>query len=200
MGNTRSNSQTITSSPTRAELDAALLAIATGDRAAFTRFYKATSPRVYAMLVRVTNDTEMAKDVLQQTFVKIWQNASRFDPAKGPALAWIFVMARNRAIDVLRSASAKYETDVIEETLEDQTAVADHLATALLLKRHLKAALSGLPAEMAQAVRLSAIYGFTSREIAAQLEIPHNTVKSWIRRGLGRMRKDLPWASVAEAI
>lgn len=186
--------------PDRGELDALLVRIAGGDRIAFSQFYKATSPKVFAMLVRVMKDRDAASDALQQAYLAIWQKASAYDPARGPAMAWIFVIARHKGLDAMRSAATRRETDLIDERVTDDSLRAEDGATALLLGRQLAKALAGLPDDMARAVRLSAVYGFTSQEIADQFGLPHNTVKSWVRRGLQRLRADVPWNSLSEAI
>lgn len=184
----------------REDLDALLVRVADGDRDAFTQFYKATSAKVYSMLIRVMRDRDAAQDVLQQAYVAIWKKASSFKPARGPAMAWTFVVARNKALDAIRAVAAKHETVMIDETLPDEGNRTEDLAAATLLRRRLKQALASLPEDMARAVRLNTEYGFTSQEIADQFGLPHNTVKSWVRRGLKRLRADLPWATLNEAI
>lgn len=182
------------------DLDALLVRVAEGDRDAFTQFYKATSPKVYAMLIRVMRDRDAAQDVLQQAYVAIWKKAASFKPARGPAMAWTVVVARNKALDAMRVVTSKNETVMIDETLPDDSTCTEDLAEATLLRRRLTEALASLPEDMAKAVRLSTEYGFTSQEIADQFGLPHNTVKSWVRRGLKRLRADLPWATLNEAI
>lgn len=186
--------------PSREELDGLLVAVAGGDRAAFSKFYKATSPKVYAMLVRVMNDREAAQDALQQAYLVIWQKAAAYEPARGPAMAWVFVVARHKGLDAMRASGFKRETGLVDEQVPDDSLKAEDGAAAAMIGRRLAKALAALPEDMARAVRLSAVYGFTSQEIADQFGLPHNTVKSWIRRGLQRLRADVPWNSLGEAI
>ncbi len=84
-------------------LAALLDATSRGDRAAFRALYEATAPKLFGIVIRITRNRSTAEEVLQETFIKIWQNAERFTPDAGQPMGWLAAIARNRAIDRLRS-------------------------------------------------------------------------------------------------
>ncbi|HEY1735765.1 MAG TPA: sigma-70 family RNA polymerase sigma factor, partial [Methylovirgula sp.] len=86
-----------------AELAALLKAVARKDRAAFQALYEDTSPKLFAIVLRILRERAPAEDVLQDVFLKVWQNAAGFSPQAGSAMGWLIAIARNRAIDLLRS-------------------------------------------------------------------------------------------------
>ena len=84
------------------DIDALLGAVASQDRAAFRRVYELTSAKLFGISLRICRDRDIAEEALQIAFLDIWRQADRFDPARGPGMAWVSVVARNRAIDVVR--------------------------------------------------------------------------------------------------
>src|SRR5215468_4900645 len=89
----------------RSQLAAALARVAAGDRAALRLVYQDTSAKLFGVLLRILNDRSEAEDVLQDVFVTVWRKAAGFDPAKASPITWLVTIARNRAIDRLRSSA-----------------------------------------------------------------------------------------------
>lgn len=185
---------------TQDELAFLLCEVSAGNKSAFTRLYHATSGIAFARVLRVLQDQDVAKDVLQNTFVSIWQNASKYDRAKGSVLAWISTIARNRALDALRARNRAPVTELIDEAIADDNQRTESLAETSLLSQLLEEHLSTLPKDVVAAIRLNIVEGLTCAEIGKILKISRNTVKSRVRRGLQRLRQDLPIASVQEVL
>jgi len=168
---------------------------AKGDRAAFTQIYQLTSGKFTAILMKMVRDEAACADIMQKAYLSIWNNAERFDPAKGKAFTWMLVIMRNRALDALRARSRYRETETLSgsviNTLKDEGLSPIDSTQAWMIRRLLEPYLSQLEPDVAHAVQLSKVEGMSAREIGDVLGVPTNTAKSWVRRGLLRVRKDL---------
>ncbi|MGJ8558722.1 MAG: sigma-70 family RNA polymerase sigma factor [Litorimonas sp.] len=178
-----------------AQLADRLLDCAKGDRAAFTEIYTLTSGKFTAILMNMVRDEAACADIMQKAYLSIWKNADRYDPAKGKAFTWMLVIMRNRALDALRARSRYRETETLSgaiiETIEAEGLSPLDETQAWMIRRLLAPHLSKLAPNVARAVQLSTIEGLTAREIGETLGVPTNTAKSWVRRGLQRIRKEL---------
>jgi RNA polymerase sigma-70 factor (ECF subfamily) len=177
------------------ESSAALLAaIAAGDRDAFSRFYDLTAPMAFGLIRRVLRDPEAAAEVLQEVFWQVWQDASRYDPARGTPEAWLVMRAKTRAIDRLRSIRRRDRTFVapVDESVaqrrEDQ---APNPAVVAEDRGLIQTALAQLPEAQRRVIELAFFEGLTQSEIAARLGEPLGTVKTRARLGLDRLRAAL---------
>jgi RNA polymerase sigma-70 factor (ECF subfamily) len=173
-----------------ADLGAWLRQSALGDQQAFARLYDATAARAYGLAVRVVRDPAQAEEVTQEAFLEVWRTASRFDPARGSATAWMFTIVHRRAVDRVRSAEAATRRDT---TYQLQQQVAEHdvtaeAAQASLEARRVRAALTELTPVQRRAIELSYFGGYTHTEVASMLDIPLGTAKTRIRDGLIRLR------------
>ncbi|KAA1420249.1 sigma-70 family RNA polymerase sigma factor [Nocardioides humilatus] len=170
---------------------AALLQLsARGDRAAFAALYDATAARVHGLVLRVVRDRAQAEEVTQEAFLEIWRTASRYDPERGSALAWLMTIAHRKAVDRVRSAEASSRRDV---TYHQQNQTIDHDTTAdtahaSLEARRVRVALEQLTAVQREAIELAYFGGYTHTEVAALLDLPVGTAKTRIRDGLIRLR------------
>ncbi|GAB2980370.1 ECF RNA polymerase sigma factor SigK [Nocardioides montaniterrae] len=172
------------------DLPALLHRSARGDEAAFAELYDATAPRVYGLVRRVLRDPHQAEEVAQEVYLEVWRNASRFDPARGSALAWILTIAHGRAVDRVRSAEAAGRRDEAyerrnREVEHDSTAEAAH---ASFEARRVRSALDQLTPVQREAVSLAYLGGYTHTEVAGLLDLPLGTAKTRIRDGLIRLR------------
>lgn len=172
------------------ELSGLLLAVGRNrDTAAFGRLYDLLAPRIRAFVGRGAG--QAGEDVLQETFVNIWRKASLFDPAKASATTWVYAVARNARIDLIRK-STRAAVD-----LNDPAFLADPIATPhqnfsdAQERGRLERALSTLPAEQNEILRLSFFAEKAHSEIAAELGLPLGTVKSRIRLALERLRREM---------
>lgn len=180
-----------------AELSQLLKQASRGDEQAFARLYDATSARVFGLAVRVVRDPAQAEEVAQEAFLEIWKTASRFDPAKGSAQAWMLTIVHRKSVDRVRSAEAATRRDA---TYHDQNQSVDHDATAdaahaSMEARRVRNALQSLTAVQREALELAYFGGYTHTEVASMLDLPVGTAKTRIRDGLIRLRDTMGVAS-----
>ncbi len=177
------------------DLDQLMLGAARGDQAAFQQFYDQSAPTLLAVLLRMLRDRFQAEDVLQETMVVAWRKAGDFDPKRAAATTWITTIARRRALDVLRSGT-RYDNVLREHTLEvggdlvpltGSATVSGEESTATAVK--LTHCFDELHTDTAGAIQLAYLDGLSFPEIAGSMERSLNTVKSWIRRGVARLRE-----------
>lgn len=164
-----------------------------GDESAFAEWYDATSSRAFGLAVRVLRDRALAEEVTQETYLDCWRHASRFDPAKGSALAWLLTIVHRKAVDRVRSAESAGRRDAAYGHREitvahDETAES---ATASIEATRVRSALADLTTRQREAVELAFLGGYTHTEVAAMLELPLGTAKTRIRDGLIRLRDAL---------
>lgn len=175
---------------TRDELAAALNRTGLGDRAAFQRVYEATSAKLLGVTLRILADRQLAEDVLQDTYLTVWRKAETFDPARASPITWLVTIARNRAIDRLRSGAGMRRSTPIEAAME----IADDApspASATEMSddiRRLNDCIGELDPRTGTAIRTAFIEGVTYDALATKENVPLGTMKSWIRRGLLRLR------------
>jgi RNA polymerase sigma-70 factor (ECF subfamily) len=167
--------------------------VAGGDRDAFARLYDRHASLALGLLTRMIGDRATAEEILQETFLQVWQQARRFSPELGRPRAWILMMSRSRALDRLRSsgARARREDVVMRESAQDEHPVGTAGLEASERRRSVRAALEQLPAEQRQALELAFFEGLTHTQIADRLTTPLGTVKSRILLGMGKLRQSL---------
>ena len=167
-------------------------AVARGDEAAFERLYIETRAKLYGVLLRILGRPALAEEVMQETYLKVWKMADRFDPTLASPITWMVAMARNRAIDIVR----KRGEVSIEEEPDAQNVAADTPAPLARremteeLKR-LLACLGKLDPEKQRIVLLAYYSGWSREQLATKLDIPVNTIKTWLRRSLLEIRECL---------
>ncbi|WP_305595511.1 sigma-70 family RNA polymerase sigma factor [Phenylobacterium sp.] len=163
--------------------------VAAGDRAALRRLYEATSAKLFGVCLRILSDRSECEDVLQEVYLTIWRRADGFEPAKGGAVAWMSRIARNRAIDRLRARGPLAGAiDVSEIEIEDTAPRAEALMEAAQDRGRLGDCLEELDPRTRGVIRTAFFEGVTYEALAHSLEQPLGTVKSWIRRGLLKLR------------
>ena len=182
----------------RNAVDALLLQrLADGDRPALAELYDRFSGPLYAVALRIVHDAAEAQDVVHDVFIALWKKAARFEPERGSAFAWAVSLARNRAIDRLRSRRRRAE--LLEQSKPsdfgyDEGGGASGGSEAADLSERagaVRKAVAALPAEQQRALELAFFGGLTQQEIAERLSEPLGTVKARIRRGLARLRDSL---------
>ena len=176
--------------------DGELLArVARRDQQAFAQLYDRFSPVLYSMSLRVLNNPDEAADVLQESFLQIWDKAGTYDPALGKPFSWALTITRHRAIDRLRRLQRRYRF-IEEVTLEMAHNNQPHPQWNEDLVGHEKAvlirsAVQTLPIEQRQAIEMAFLGGLTQHEISAALQQPLGTIKARIRRGMLKLRDSL---------
>lgn len=178
---------------TAAELVWLLAAVAKGDQAAFERVYAATRAKLYGVAIRILRRPDLADEVLQESFVKIWSSAGQFDPALASPITWMVAIVRNRAIDVVRrktDASLEEMPEVMETTAADNP---DPLAARARNEdlQRLLACIGRLDADRRKLVLLAYYNGWSREQLAQQFDKPVNTIKTWLRRSLLEIRECL---------
>ncbi len=171
-----------------AELAALLPRCADGDRVALRRIYDLQAPRLKAIALRITGSPMMAEDVLHDVFLRVWQEAGRYDPTRGTPRAWLTALTRYRALDLRRRAGRELATPDHPDAIDDAPdAVARLLASAD--GRALQHCLTALEPNRRRMITLAFIDGRSHADIAATLDIPLGTVKSTIRRALTALKR-----------
>jgi RNA polymerase sigma-70 factor (ECF subfamily) len=180
---------------TGADLEAALLRrVARGEEAALASLYDRLAPLAYGLSLRVTRDPRLAQDAVQEAFVRVWSRAARFDSRRGSPRAWVLHIARNAAIDQLRSERARLRTErrAGREPLQPEGEEARRPDAELAASRRgflLRSALDKLPTAQRRMLEIAYFEGLSHSEIAAREGIPLGTVKTRIRDGVTRLRR-----------
>lgn len=176
---------------TRAMLADALRRTGTGDRKAFHHVYRLAAAKLFGICLRICGERKAAEDVLQDVFVTVWLRADRYDPDRGSAIAWLATIARNRSLDWRRSyRPASGSADALAMIADPAPSAVDQLLLTER-ERRLHLCLDALDAPQRDAIRTAFFEGVTYAELAERLSIPVGTMKSWVRRGLLRLRECL---------
>lgn len=168
-----------------------LLRCATQDRAAFRSLYAATSSKLMGVLLRILGNRAEAEDALQEVFTRIWLRAGRFDPSKGAGMTWIIALARNHAIDRLRSRKPEQSEEGEAELVADQAPRAETRLIAKGEARRIAECFETLEPDRAEAVRGAYLAGLSYQELADQHAVPLNTMRTWLRRSLLKLKECL---------
>jgi len=174
----------------QAELVWLIGAVAKGDQAAFERIYVATRAKLYGVLLRILGKPELAEEVMQETYLKVWKMAHTFDPTLASPITWMVAMARNRAIDIVRrrsEVSIEDEPEAQNIAAESAPPLARREMTEEL--KRLLACLGKLDPEKQRIVLLAYYSGWSREQLSTKLDIPVNTIKTWLRRSLLEIRE-----------
>lgn len=169
-------------------------ACAQGDRRAFADLYEATSGKLFAVSLQMLQQKDLAEDVLQDAFVKIWHNASEYRDERGTVLTWMVSIVRYRALDILRSKKSRQKKEVEEQDNHPEAENHETPEINLTIKRdrvRIDDCMDHLEKSQADAIQLAYFNGFTHHEVCTHLNTPLGSVKSWIRRGLQRLKRCL---------
>ncbi len=170
-------------------LDALLVRVAAGDRAALRAVYVRQSTRLFGIAMAILRDRPAAADVMQDAFLRVWQRAGQFDATRGEASVWLSSIVRYGALDVARRRGREIPSD--DPDLGDGPVAADALDRLSDAEdgARLRACLDKLEPKNREGIVLAFVHGLSHPEIAARLALPLGTVKSWIRRGLLSLRE-----------
>lgn len=179
----------------REALVAALAVVARQERAALRQVYDLTSAKLFGICLRICGDRGSAEDVLQAVYLKIWDRAGQFDAARASPITWLAAIARNSAIDWRRSAAVRGSGAVAGDggalAVADETPFADQQLLADEADARLHRGLGELDPRAQGCIRSAFFDGLTYAELAARENVPLGTMKSWIRRGLMRLKNCL---------
>jgi len=177
---------------TSAELVWLMAGVARGDQAAFERLYVATRAKLFGVVLRILRRTDLAEEVIQETYLKIWNNAGSFDAKLATPITWMVAIARNRALDVVRrksEVSIEDEPEAMETAGEEPNPLARQEMTDEL--KRLLGCLGQLDEERRRLVLLAYYGGWSREQLAVKFEAPANTIKTWLRRSLLEIRECL---------
>ena len=174
--------------PEDIQRDIALLdRIAERDQTALGELYDRHSRLLFGLILRIVQRRDEAEDVLQEVFVRAWTHAGRYNPLLGSPVGWLIGIARNRAVDRVRSTAVRNRAEEQArpappvETPEAQTSFGE-------LQRDIRYALASLPADQRELIEQAYFEGLTQSELAARFRIPLGTVKTRVRNGLLGLR------------
>ncbi len=164
-----------------------------GDEKALAELYDRYTPLVYPVALRILRRAADAEEVVQQAWLQVWKGAAGYDAGRGTVAAWLLTVARSRALDLYRSLASRRraEGQADPEPLtpsEDPTAS----ATQRQMSERVRKAMEGLTPQQRQALEIAYFEGLSQSEVAARMQTPLGTVKSWTRQGLIRLRELLP--------
>src|SRR5947207_2958236 len=161
-----------------------IAATATQDQAAFAELYHATKRKLFGIALAVLRRRDLAEDVVQEAFLRIWRHAARFDPARGSAITWMATIVRNLAIDVKRSPAAEATDDsaLIVIPFNGRSALDEIEATDN--RRRLGEVMKSLDPIKRKLVVAAYINGESREQLSAQFGAPVNTIKTWLRRAV----------------
>jgi len=160
------------------------------DKEAITLLYKNYSAAIYGIISRIIQDKEIANEVLQDTFVKIWKNSTKFDITKGKLFTWMAQIARNSAIDTIRSG--KYQRSTKTDSLPEYVYNSENLSESINVSDSgLKTQINKMDLKYREVIDLIYFQGYSQSETAKKLDLPLGTIKTRIRKAIIELRKSL---------
>jgi RNA polymerase sigma-70 factor, ECF subfamily len=176
--------------------------VALADQRAFAELYRQTSSHLYAVALRILREPSAAEEILQEAYVSVWHHAGSYDATRSQPLTWLTSIVRNRCLDQLRRR--ELDTVTLTSDAEDGPALdlpSDTPSPAELLlsgadAQSVRDCVDALDGGPKQAIALAFFQGLSHAELAAHLRQPLGTVKSWVRRGLERLKRCLDAAGV----
>lgn len=170
------------------EVENMIVQVGLGSRSAFSSLYDATSARLFGVCLRVLNNRAEAEDTLQEVFERVWHKAGLFSQTGNSPMTWLITLARNAAIDRLRAR--KRVTVNVDEANElfDNAPSPEEETEASIEKIRLQKCLEELETKRADAVRMAYLEGYSYKDLALRYDIPLNTVRTWLRRSLLKLK------------
>ena len=177
------------------ELARLLARCSLGDKNSFERLYKSSSAQLFGLILRIVKNQDTAAEILQESYVKIWNRAGDFRAEVAQPMTWMGTIARNQAIDTLRRNAHHTNTSESVEDLrwlpDENNRAPEDVAHVEHQRDALKKCLAQLEGLQQKALLLAYFRGMTHEELAVHLDKPLGTVKSWLRRGLQRLKQCL---------
>lgn len=171
------------------------------DQKALEALYAQTSARFYGLVLKMLRDTEWANEVVQDAYIKIWNNSQRFNASKASGMTWMTTIVRNSALDRIRERKRNpllqnEQLDEIETVmLDSETPTPDQQTDTDYELNQLMQCLKHLNQQQQKAVMMSFYHGYSHQELSEKLIVPLGTIKGWVRRGLEQLRGCLTQAA-----
>lgn len=175
----------------RQEIEDLIARVGLGDRDAFSRLYDATSAKLFGVCLRVLKSRAEAEDALQEVFLRVWNKADSYAVTGHSPMTWLITVARNLSIDRLRAAGRRGETLDEAAELPDGRPTPEGASIAASETRRITACLAELPQERADAVTAAYLDGATYQALADRHDVPLNTMRTWLRRSLLKLKECL---------
>lgn len=175
------------------QLERLLARIAIGDKDALRQLYQHTSAKLFGFALRILNKDELAEEALQETFISVWHSAATYQPHLAAPMTWLATIARNKAHDIHRRARPEevdaelFEADVMNAVDEHQAGPLDALQSSSEAQA-LARCMARLEKLHRQAIGMAYYHDMSHSEVATQLSLPIGTVKTWIRRGMEKLK------------
>ncbi|MCW2307957.1 sigma-70 family RNA polymerase sigma factor [Rhodobium gokarnense] len=174
--------------PQAEDIEELLSRTALGDRDAFRLLYVHTSAKLFGVCLRLLKDKARAEDALQEVYVKIWSNASKYAPSGYSPISWLVAVARNHVIDILRAAKPEaVDIDDVPDAADDGP-TPEQVSERRSTRRAIEDCLDELDHAAAEAVRSAYLDGDSYRELAERQDVPLNTMRTRLRRSLMKLR------------
>jgi RNA polymerase sigma-70 factor, ECF subfamily len=169
-----------------------IAATARADREAFRALYTASSAKLFGTCLRILRDRGEAEDAVQEVFTRVWLNARRYDAAKARGMTWLVAIARNHAIDRLRARPvAAASADEAAAEAADRTPGPEAQVVAKGEARRIADCFDTLEPARAEAIRGAYLGGLSYEDLSRRHDVPLNTMRSWLRRGLMKLKECL---------
>ena len=161
------------------------------DRAAFDRLYTLASPKLFGVCVRYLSNRSDAEDAMQDIFVKIWNKADRYRPGDASAMGWLCAIARNHCIDRIRARRLPAKPIDAAFDLATHDPSPEKNAMNAGDQRRINSCMGELDPDKAVAIRAAYVEGYSYAELSSKYDVPLNTMRTWLRRSLQKLRKCL---------
>ncbi|MGA2213362.1 MAG: sigma-70 family RNA polymerase sigma factor [Bryobacteraceae bacterium] len=164
------------------------------DPQALAEVYDLYGRLAYALVLRVVRDKAIAEDLVQETFLRVWNRSGSLDAAKGALGPWVLAIARNRAIDYLRSTEGRGRSSAVELDETEHASLYREMENGILVSdqvRRVKAAMEKLAPNQRTVVELAYFEGLSQPEMSAKMGQPLGTIKTWVRTALQSLRDEL---------
>ncbi len=176
------------------KLNELLLQVSLSNQKAFTQLYKLSSAKLFAISIRIIKEQSLAEDILQESFMQIWNKAASFDVQKAQAITWMGTIVRNKSIDLIRKRVKENNCIDLEEELidvKDEVNNPENLAIAKGMLNDVNKCMTTFKSDYRSVILLSYLEGYSHQQIANKIEKPIGTIKSWISRGTEELKKCL---------
>jgi len=174
-----------------AEIAGLIARVALRDRAAFRDLYGRTSAKLFGVCLRILRDRSEAEEALQEVYVKVWQRADRYVQSGFSPISWLVAVARNHCLDLLRARKPASEDIDLALDVADSGPDPEQAALAGSERSRIDGCLGQLEADKADAVRGAYLDGYSYDELAERHGVPLNTMRTWLRRSLMKLRECL---------
>lgn len=173
----------------RNEIEALIAKVALGDQMAFSRLYDRTSGKLFAVCLRVLNERAVAEDAMQDAFIKVWNNAGRYQVTGHSPMTWLITIARNTSIDRLRARKVHRDIADYSERIAAPGVTPEQSAVMASESRRIIQCLDELDKDRRAAIAGAYLEGESYKDLSERFNVPLNTMRTWLRRGLAALRE-----------